>query len=482
MLSRFERSVPELEGVHSSGLLSCLSRFDALEGNDQLHSFLVVRHGKLIHESYWRPFCGNDTHKMFSLSKSFTSSAVGFAVQEGLIDIDRTVLSYFPDCCLDDASERMRSMTVRHVLTMTSGHAECPIGAVMSKGVKNWVRGFFGEELVHEPGSTFVYNSLATYVLSALVCRVSGCGLVDYLMPRLFEPLGIQRPHWECCPLGIETGGWGLQLRSEDIAKFGELYLRKGVWGTKRLLPESWIEMATAKQVDNSAGRVLDWAAGYGFQFWRCLPEGVYRGDGAYGQYCIVMPKQDMVVVITSAVGDMQRILNILWEELLPAIEDEALEADADAFDSLVSFSRNLVVRRSKTPGVALSSGYAGRYAMDSNDRKIAFVEFSELPAGVGLRLEHEDGNVTELRFGKDDFVVNARNWDAMDGETSAGAVSATGENSFKLDLLGLEGPFRVFWNCQWNQDGSLLIGARKNFCFFGAAQWPEMRGRKLQV
>ena len=277
--------------------------------------------------------------------------------------------------------------------------------------------------------------------------------------------------------MGIETGGWGLQLRSEDIAKFGELYA-EGSLGHEAFFPKAgsrWHSETGRQRRSLGIGRQAT-ASSSGVAcpkaFIGIAPTVILHCDAEAGYGCCHNQRG----------WRHARILNILWEELLPAIEDDALEADADAFDSLVSFSRNLVVRRSKTPGVALSSGYAGRYAMDSNDRKIAFVEFSELPAGVGLRLEHEDGNVTELRFGKDDFVVNARNWDAMDGETSAGAVSATGENSFKLDLLGLEGPFRVFWNCQWNQDGSLLIGARKNFCFFGAAQWPEMRGRKLQV
>ncbi|MBW7461807.1 serine hydrolase, partial [Paenibacillus sepulcri] len=146
----------------------------------------------------------------------------------------------------------------------------------------------------HEPGTHFVYNSGATYMLSAILQKVTGQTLLEYLQPRLIEPLGIKGAAWDVCPRGINVGGWGLNVTTEDIARFGQLYLQKGMWNGQRLLTEEWIAEATSSQISNGDGGVNDWAQGYGYQFWRCR-HGVYRGDGAFGQFCIVMPEQDAV-------------------------------------------------------------------------------------------------------------------------------------------------------------------------------------------
>ncbi len=161
-------------------------------------------------------------------------------------------------------------------------------------------------------------------MLSAIVQKVTGETVLEYLKPRLFEPLGIADPKWETSPQGISIGGYGLYLRTEDIAKFGQLYLQKGKWNGKQLLPESWVEQATSKQVSNGSDPTKDWDQGYGFQFWRCR-HGAYRGDGKDGQFCIVLPEQDAVIAITANTGDMQAELNIVWDKLLPAFGDQSL-------------------------------------------------------------------------------------------------------------------------------------------------------------
>ncbi|WP_052098402.1 serine hydrolase domain-containing protein [Paenibacillus stellifer] len=182
-------------------------------------------------------------------------------------------------------------MTIRHLLAMSSGHASETLVSVNRDNRRSWSEIFFSEPLVYEPGSQFVYNSGATYMLSAILQKVTGITLLDYLRPRLFDPLGIVNPVWETCPDGISAGGWGLYLRTEDIAKFGQLLLQEGVWKGTRLLDSSWVQEATSKQISNGDAEDSEWSQGYGYQFWRCK-HGAYRADGAFGQLCVVMREQ----------------------------------------------------------------------------------------------------------------------------------------------------------------------------------------------
>src|SRR5262249_17904140 len=158
-----------------------------------------------------------------------------------------------------------------------------------------------------------------TYMLSAIVQKTAGLTVLDYLRPRLFEPLGIEDPTWGTSPQGVSLGGYGLSIRTEDIARFGQLYLQKGEWQGRQLLPTTRVQAATSRQVSNGSSPQSDWDQGYGYQFWRCR-HGAFRGDGAFGQYCLVMPEQDAVLAITSGVKDMQAVLNLVWDKLLPAL------------------------------------------------------------------------------------------------------------------------------------------------------------------
>ena len=228
------------------------------------------------------------TRISWSLSKSFTSTAVGLAVAEGKLNIDDPVLRFFPEDAPAQPSENLQAMRVRDLLTMSTGHAAEP-----NLGKDNvWTKKFLAEPVAHKPGSTFLYNTPATYAQSAIVSKVTGQTVLDYLTPRLFEPLGIEKPKWDTSPQGISIGGYGLYLRTEDIAKFGQLYLQKGMWDGRQLVPSEWIAAATSRQVENNkapSGGNPDWREGYGFQFWQCR-HGAYRGDGRDGQFCIVLP------------------------------------------------------------------------------------------------------------------------------------------------------------------------------------------------
>ena len=233
------RSVPEAEGVSSNDIIQFLDA--ASKSKTEFHSFMLVRHGKVIAEGWWNPYRPDLRHTMYSCSKSFTATAVGFAVQEKKLSLNDKVISFFPHDLPDTVSKYLSQLTVKDVLIMSDGQEPDPTGTVGSK-YSNWRKGFLATPIVHEPGSVFLYNSLGTYMLSAIVQKVTGEKIVDYLKPRLFDPLGIQGMDWETDIEGINTGGWGLRLKTEDMAKFAQLFLQKGEWNGKRILPAPWVE------------------------------------------------------------------------------------------------------------------------------------------------------------------------------------------------------------------------------------------------
>ncbi|MFN3150301.1 serine hydrolase domain-containing protein [Bremerella sp.] len=326
--SQLPRATPESQGVSSKAIQDYIQTADR-EVNS-MHSFMLVRHGKVVAEAWWAPESAEKPHILWSLSKSFTSTAVGFAVAEGKLSIDDPVLKFFPDDAPENPSANLKAMRVRDLLTMNTGHQD----ELNWREQADWAKAFLAHPVPHKPGTHFRYNTPATYMLSAIVQKVTGQTVLDYLTPRLFEPLGIEKPVWETSPQGISIGGYGLYLRTEDIAKFGQLYLQKGMWNGEQLIPKAWIDMATSKQVSNGSSLESDWDQGYGFQFWRCR-HGAFRGDGKDGQFCIVLPEQDAVVAITAHTGNMQAELNVVWDKLLPAFGDQALADDPKAREAL---------------------------------------------------------------------------------------------------------------------------------------------------
>ncbi|WP_296462598.1 serine hydrolase [Rubinisphaera sp.] len=331
------RSTPEAQGVSSEGILKFVTAAD--KQIQSMHSFMLVRHGKVIAECWWSPEAADKPHILWSLSKSFTSTAVGLAIEEGKLNLDDKVIRFFPEDSPENPSENLKVMTVKDLLTMSTGHDAEP----WAKGEEIWTKRFLSQPVPNKPGSKFLYNTPATYMQSAIVQKVTGKTVLEFLTPRLFEPLGIETPTWETSPQGISLGGYGLYLKTEDIAKFGQLYLQKGNWNSEQLVPSKWIETATNKQIENASApsgkNKSDWQQGYGFQFWRCR-HNAYRGDGKDGQFCIVLPDQDAVIAITAKTGNMQAQLELVWKHLLPAFHDEALlenPASVEKLDKVIS-------------------------------------------------------------------------------------------------------------------------------------------------
>jgi CubicO group peptidase (beta-lactamase class C family) len=299
-----KQSSPEAQGIASAAILAFLDAIDA--ANIELNSLILLRHGHQIARGWWTPYAADVPHMLFSLSKSFTSTAVGMAVAEGRLSVQDHVVDFFPDDLPQQVSENLAAMTVHHLLSMNTGHDTdtTPFLHETSKGDGNWARAFLARPVEHKPGTHFVYNSGATYMCSAIVQKLTGQTVLAYLTPRLMEPLGIEGATWECCPRGINAGGWGLKIKTDDIANFGQLYLQQGNWQGQQLVTREWVAAATSKQTRNDPNINIDWEQGYGYQFWRCQHNG-YRGDGAFGQYCVILPDQDAVIAITSGVRNM---------------------------------------------------------------------------------------------------------------------------------------------------------------------------------
>lgn len=324
--SMLPRSPPDLQGVDPRGLLAFLDA--AAERKIELHSLMVVRNGFVVAEGWWKPYGRDLVHTLYSLSKSFTSTAVGLAAAEGRLTVNDRVVDFFPDDRPATVAGNLAALRIRDLLTMASGHEKEPTWDMVR--TDNWVKHFLGAPITHEPGSVFMYNSGATYLCSAIVQKVTGQRIVDYLRPRLFEPLGIDRFTWETCPQGINTGGWGLSVQTESLAKFALLYLNQGRWAGRQLLPAAWVAEATSKQIQQpfpaKPGRPNeqnDWVQGYGYQFWRCT-NGGFRGDGAFGQFAIVLPEKSAVVIMTAESNNLQGQLDLVWKHLLPAMQDRA--------------------------------------------------------------------------------------------------------------------------------------------------------------
>jgi CubicO group peptidase (beta-lactamase class C family) len=369
-----KRTSPEAEGIPSAAVQEFIQAIEQhTHPLDAMHGFMLLRHGNVAAEGWWAPYGPQFSHSLYSLSKSFAASGIGLAVAEGRLTVDDPVLKFFPDDAPVNPSANLQEMRVRHLLSMNTGHKEDTTAHLFGGTDDNWPRVFLSLPVEYQPGTWFVYNTGATYMLSAIVTKVTGETLLDYLRPRLFEPLGIENPTWDTDPRGVSIGGTGLHIRTEDIARFGQMYLQQGMWDGTRVLPAAWVAEATRSHSDNSNTQTNpDWMVGYGYQFWRCRHDS-YRGDGAFGQYCIVMPQQDAVLAINSGVRDMQAVLDKVWEHLLPAMRPDALPADRRAYGALCDKLANLALPMPQgQPSSPRAEQEWGKvYALEHNDLQL---------------------------------------------------------------------------------------------------------------
>jgi CubicO group peptidase (beta-lactamase class C family) len=477
--SHLPRSTPERQGVPSGALLSFV---DALDRMDQVHSVMVVRHGHVVAEGWWGPYDAATPHELYSLSKSFTSTAVGLAVDEGLLDVDDPVLRHFPGDAPESPGPNLKAMRVRDLLTMSTGHQDEPPVAPSLVSA----RSFLAHPVPHKPGTHFKYNTPATFLQSALVQQASGKTTAEFLEPRLFQPLGINGARWDTNFQGISLGGYGLRLKTEDIAKFGQLLLQRGRWNGRRVLPEGWVREATSRQVSNGSNPDSDWEQGYGFQFWRCR-HGAYRGDGAFGQYCVVLPDQDAVIAITSGVNDMAGQLNHLWTTLLPAFARGPLKADAPMRTRLERRLLGLQVPVARgNPTSPASADVLGRtYRFETNAAGLESLRLEDAGSEGWVLTRTISGRTESLRCGHGRWSSGAghlgdtpRGPTRPLGEESLAASAAwTSDDTWTVKICALGTPFQTTHTLRFS--GGKVQMATRTQVRFGAAPSGPLTGRR---
>lgn len=379
-ISKLPRSTPELEGVSSAGIIDFINAADT--SGLENHSFMMLRHGKVIAEGWWKPYGPDYKHIMFSASKTFTATAVGLAVSENRLKVTDKIISFFPYSLPDTISEYMKGMTVKDLLTMSAGQDPEP-SAWGANG--DWMTLFLSTAPKYKPGTVFKYNNMATFMLSAIVQQVTGETVFNYLMPRIFKPLGIRGIDWDLNPQGISMGMIGLRLRTEDLAKFGQLLSNGGVWNGKQLISKEWIKEATAFQIKNSdepeeKRSLSDWGQGYAYQMWRGKNNTV-RLDGMGGQFVVLIPDKDAIVVFTANNTNTQKQLDLIHKYLIPAIKsDKALAAAPALQEEMVKKASALTIKSGfeKSSEYGFEKSVSGKeFILSENDNKIQSVYFS---------------------------------------------------------------------------------------------------------
>lgn len=427
------RSTPAASGMSSRSIAALLERLEAR--SVECHSIMVVRHGHVIAEGWWAPYSAERPHLLYSLTKSFTSIAVGLAIADGLLSLDDRVVDVLPDHVPAGISKQGGRITVHHLLSMTAGHATDSLAEAWDLEPGDLVKGFLRLPFAATEGTRHTYDNSTTFILARMVERVVGRGLPEFLDERLFKPMGIDQAEWDRVASGAAFGFHGLHLTTEAVAAFGELLLRGGIWHDQQLVPRDWVQLATRRHIDSvpfkdDGSHDADFSCGYGYQFW--MSRHGYHGHGAYGQQCVVVPSHGLVVAVT-AQGEAQDLLDAVWECLLPGVDHAGSSRDDEILaDQLL---------RLALPTVPGSSG-PGRSVRARLD---ACAEGSALPDGTMVVVDPADGGWL-VRFSSL-FDVEVGQGDWRESSPLGRPVVATGAwqgSTFIADLYVITTPHRV--------------------------------------
>ena len=454
---------PESVGVSSQKVLEFV---EALENEvDEVHSFVLVKDGKVIGQGWWHPYKKTEKHMLYSLSKSFTSTAIGMASNEGLLSLDDKVISFFPESLPKKISVHLKAMTIKDLLIMGTGHSEDTLKPIINENSDDWVRTFLKQEVTHKPGEHFKYNTGATYILSKILTKLTKKTLVEYLEPRLFKPLGITDYTWEVDSSGANTGGYGLKINTMAIAKFGQLYLQEGRWQGKQLLSKEWVQQARSKHIENGTNPKSDWNQGYGFQFWRCQNNS-YRADGAFGQYCVVMPDKQTVLAVNGGMKGMQKLLNFLWDKLYPELSSEPLPINNKVNDALTAKLKGLSLKP-----LIFDSVTSGRedkvYKFTENDKGLRSFSIKNMQDGTSKILLTNTHGDQEIRFSSGKWNLGEmtfeKNLKSVVGRTNGlQKIAASGgwvnKDYLKLKVYLTETPYCLTFHFKFDGDKLELV------------------------
>ena len=439
------RSTPEQQGISSldiSGFLNAIK-----ESKQEFHSLMIIRHGHVITEGWWSPYSSEHRQQLYSLSKSFTSTAIGLAVTDGLLSVEDPVIKFYPDLLPDKISDNLAALKVKHLLSMSVGHAKDSILIIEASapGVF-WEKTFLSLPVVFAPGSQFMYNSGASYMLSSIVKKVTGKSAHEYLKPRLYQPLDITGATWTENFEGVNIGASHLRIRTEDIAKLGQLYLQKGKWNGEQIIPEKWVAAASSKQIENGKND-SSWGYGYGYQFW-LNPPGGFRADGAFGQFSMVLPELDAVVAITSESIDTKTTMQIVWDNLLPKMKAGPLPINSSGHQQLLKELKSL---KYDPPILANSSVLASKingkeFLLDKNIFNARSVSFSFTDEACIFTLKEE---------GKPDIVLK----NGINKWIRKGNLKPAPHSLFSLRRIDFDSI--VAASATWKDDHTLLLSWR---------------------
>jgi CubicO group peptidase (beta-lactamase class C family) len=484
----FQRSSPESLGVPSHAVLHFLDRL-AGDGQEH-HAFTLLRHGATVFEGAWAPYQLEDEHRMFSVSKSVTSLAIGFLLQEGRLSLDDLAVDLLPESASACRDPLLETLTVRQILMMTTGQDVDPIFTLGEDG-RTWAEGFFRTDCVEAPGRTFRYNSTATYVLSAIVQKLSGQRLTDYLQERLFGPLGFGPVDSDQSPEGICAGGWGLFLRVGEAARIGQLLLRKGAHEGRRLLSEEYLDAATSWKVDTSFF-FNPVQPGYGYQFWMC-PDRAYRAEGAFGQLIVVMPERDAVLAGTNGLHDVPRLLDAIWE-LRAKMSDLPVPEDPEARAELAARLDGLRYAIGEgSPASAMEPLVSGRrYRLSKNGFGFDSLRVSFAPSGCTMVLESvrgtfqasagRDGEYSPTRDGWQAVLLPSLSFGARPSSTYRlprvfAAARWLDEERFRFSLRYSDSPTREDWTLTFREGGRCCTVVHAPSAVMEFAARPPMEG-----
>lgn len=444
-------SIPRARAPKNAGVSAkVVNDFLAEAKNRDLeyHSLMVVRNGKVAVEWYNEPYNKDTTHMVYSVSKSFTSTAIGFAISEGLLSLDDKLLDFFPDYTPKKPDERFEKLTVRNLLRMSSGKQP---SFLSDKAKIDWIEDYINSPWVFEPGEKFLYINENIFMLSAIINRVTGMCMRDYLEPRLFEPLGIDYPVWETDQNGIEAGGWGLYIKTEDLAKFMLCYLKGGKYKGQQIIPAEWVKEATSKQIDNSYNRPgTDSSVGYGYCFWM-NKNGGCRADGMFSQFGITFPEHNAVVVVTASIPVEQDGLDCIWDFFPKAFEE--MDDDEE-----IEFLPAVPPALSDHP--AREEEINDRYIKFRKKILLDLIGFpvSVLPMAITYMMSDKAGNIDMVKF---DFNGEECTFKWSEGdETNKIPLGMDGHYRYSTMTLG-KTEFKVCSNATWIDDNSLLVSIR---------------------
>ena len=461
----FPRCTPESVGISSAAISRFLDRLES--GFTEMHGLMIMRRGRVCAEGWWAPYAPGLRHGLQSHTKTYAATAVGIAVTEGKVSLDERVIDIFPEFAPENPSENLKKLTVHNVLSMGCGMEEMP------RPTENWIRDFLATPVVHEPGTAYMYNSTGSTLLAAIVKKKTGEDMMEYLKPRLFDKIGIDADNLKMgrMPDGTPVGGGGMLATTEDNLRLMKLYADGGVWEGERILSADYVKRATTNQNDSATEAInnppaLDNFVGYGYQIWMCRPKGVYRADGAMGQFTIVDPSRDLIIAINeTATGAhwAQETLNVCWEFLEEIDPETAMMPENPALSEALA-RRMKMLAIPASPYAPFGSFPEGSFAVKSGqvhlENQVLGFMSGEAP-GAGLTRfgfsEGEDGCVTLAA--------------EIDGKPYSLSVAVDGRRALNRLSAGLVS--QVYLSGCWKEADTFAVRARwietcfeKEICF----------------